>query len=167
MHSSSKQQTQSENRFQKARIERIIVSSGIGKIKDPKVVDQIKKDLATITGQKPVVTRSKKSIAGFKLRLGEAVGLMVTLRGKKMTNFFKKLIHVVLPAMRDFKGIGRKSFDKNGNLNLGIREYIVFPEISYGSTMSSHGIEVTVVIRAQSVDQAIDFIKSSGLPIQE
>lgn len=149
------------------KFDRIVIACGIGKIKDQGLTDQIKKDLSLITGQKPVVTKSKKSIAGFKLRQGESVGLVVTLRGLRMMNFLTKLIQVVLPAIRDFHGISIQSFDLQGNLTIGLREYTVFPEISYVANRVSHGLEVTLVIRAKNRDQAIELMKFNGLPIRE
>lgn len=148
------------------KLDRIVISCGIGKIKDQRLIDQIKKDLAEIGGQKPIVTKSKKSIAGFKLRRGDSVGLVVTLRGLRMIDFLTKLIQAVLPAIRDFRGINIKSFDSQGNLTIGLKEYAVFPEISYVANRVSQGLEISLVIRAKTRHQAIELMKAYGLPIR-
>lgn len=162
-----KQKLGIENSLALPKLDRVVISCGIAKIKDQPLLDQIKKDLSLIAGQKPVVTKSKQSIAGFKSRRGESIGLVVTLHGWRMMNFLTKLILVALPAIRDFRGIGVKSFDSQGNLTIGFREYTVFPEISYVANRVSHGLEVTVVIRAPARDQAIELMKAYGLPIRE
>lgn len=149
------------------RLEKISVSVGIGKIRDKK--DMIAKtidNLTKITGQKPVVTKSKKSISGFKLREGEKVGLKVTLRGKRMFDFYDRLINTALPQIRDFSGIAVSSIDKSGNVSIGIKEHVIFPEISYDEIDSSHGIGVTITIKADSKEEAIQYYKISGFPLE-
>lgn len=149
------------------RLEKITVSVGIGKIRDKK--DMIVKtidNLTKITGQKPVVTKSKKSISGFKLREGEKVGLKVTLRGKRMFDFYDRLINTALPQIRDFSGIAISSIDKSGNVSIGIKEHVIFPEISYDEIDSSHGIGVTITIKADSKEEAIQYYKISGFPLE-
>lgn len=149
------------------RLEKITVSVGIGKIRDKK--DMIAKtidNLTKITGQKPVVTKSKKSISGFKLREGEKVGLKVTLRGKRMFDFYDRLINTALPQIRDFSGIAISSIDKSGNVSIGIKEHVIFPEISYDEIDSSHGIGVTITIKADSKEEAIQYYKISGFPLE-
>lgn len=147
------------------KVMKIVISTGIGNIKDQTSVQQIIRDLASITGQKPIITRAKKSIAGFKVRQGDKVGLTLNLRGKRMYHFLHKLIHVVLPAIRDFRGIPTSAFDKNGNLTIGIQEYAVFPEISYQTVGVTYGLAITIVTNATSHHEAIGLMKAFGLPL--
>ena len=149
------------------RITKVVVNVGIGKIvKDAKMIERIEKDLAKITGQKPAVRKAKKSIAGFKLRESTPVGLMVTLRGTRMYDFIDRLISVALPRSRDFQGISAKSFDSRGNLNIGIREQNIFPEVSYESLKDIFGLEVTVVVAATTRDESMELLKKIGFPIR-
>lgn len=154
------------NRHQLPEITKIVVSAGIGQVKDPAQIKPIIADLAAITGQRPVLTRAKKSIASFKVRKNDLVGLTLNLRGKRMYNFLDKLIKVVLPAIRDFRGLSTKAFDQRGNLTIGLKEYSVFPEISYQTSGVSYGLEITVVIKAYHRDHAIALLKAWGLPIR-
>jgi len=147
-------------------VEKITVSSKIGKIKDSKMIEQIKTDLSKITGQRPIATKAKKSIAGFKVRQGELVGLTVNLRGPRMTDFLVKLVSVVLPSIRDFRGLPMKSFDQHGNLNVGIKEYTVFPEIAYDNATTTQGLGISISVKARSRSESIDLMKSYGLLIQ-
>ncbi|MBZ1348686.1 MAG: 50S ribosomal protein L5 [Candidatus Liptonbacteria bacterium] len=155
------------------KIEKIIVSVGIGKSRqlnsqfDEKILPEIKKELSLITGQIPTDTQSKKSIAGFKVREGEVVGLKITLRRKRMNDFLKRLINTVLPRVRDFKGIDLKSVDKNGGLNIGFKEQVVFPEINQEISKASFGLQVTVALNTGNRNKAIDFYKEIGVPFKK
>ena len=126
----------------------------------------IEKDLATITGQKPAASGAKQSIAGFKMRKGDIVGLKVTLRGKRMKNFLTKLIEVVMPRVRDFHGIDPKQIDKGGNLTIGIREHIVFPEVNQDDVKFDFGLEVTLVSNAKNKEEGYELFKSLGVPLK-
>ena len=148
------------------KVEKVVISVGIGKIvKDEKTVEKIANDLAKLTGQKPVFRKAKKSIASFKVREGVNIGLMVTLRGKRMYDFMDRLISVALPRSKDFRGIDTKNFDKNGNLNLGIKESSIFPEITYETLKDIFGLEVTVVTTARDKEKGIALLKLMGFPI--
>ena len=148
------------------KVEKVVVSTGIGKIvKDEKTVEKIANDLAKLTGQKPVFRKAKKSIASFKVREGVNIGLMVTLRGKRMYDFMDRLVSVALPRSKDFRGIDTKNFDKNGNLNLGIKESSIFPEITYETLKDIFGLEVTVVTTARDKEKGIALLKLMGFPI--
>lgn len=155
------------------KIEKVIVNVGFGKFISGKTSDERKKiadsiliDLAQICGQRPVLTKAKKSIAGFKIREGQPVGVKVTLRKKVMYDFLERLINIVLPRTRDFRGINPNSIDEKGNLTIGIREHIVFPEVSPEVTRFNFGLEVTVVIRADSREEGTEFLKLLGFPIK-
>ena len=153
--------------MQAPRISKVVVNVGTGKItKDAKMLERIEKDLAKITGQKPAVRAAKKSIAGFKLREGSPVGLTVTLRGTRMYDFIDRLISVALPRSRDFQGLLPRSFDEKGNLNIGIKEHNIFPEITYESLKDIFGLEVTIVTNAGSRERGISFLKFMGFPIK-
>ncbi len=150
------------------KVEKVVINVGIGKmVKDDKFIEKAKKDLALLSGQKPVARQAKKSISGFKLRQGVDIGLVVTLRGKRMYDFIDRLIHVALPRSKDFRGIDKKNFDSNGNLNLGIKEHSIFPEITYESLKDIFGLEVTVVTSARNKDMGIALLKLMGFPIKE
>jgi large subunit ribosomal protein L5 len=154
------------------RIEKVVINTGIGRIllnTDPsqreKTIEEISSDLALITGQKPLVTKSKKSISAFKLRKGMPVGLKVTLRRSRMFDFLDRLINIVIPRMRDFQGISRKSIDKNGNLTLGIKEHIIFPEIQPEKSKRIFGLEITIVTSAKTKEEAIRLFELIGFPL--
>jgi large subunit ribosomal protein L5 len=150
------------------KVEKIVVNVGVGKtLKDAKLLEAIIEDLRKITGQAPVKTLAKKSIAGFKIRENQVVGLMVTLRGQRMYDFLEKLIKVALPRVRDFKGISNKSFDGHGNYSLGMKEQIVFPETSREHLEHTFGFEVNIQTTAQDDKQARALLKSLGFPFQE
>jgi len=150
------------------KVEKVVISVGIGKIvKDEKTVEKIANDLAKLTGQKPVFRKAKKSIASFKVREGVNIGLMVTLRGKRMYDFMDRLVSVALPRSKDFRGIDTKNFDKNGNLNLGIKESSIFPEITYETLKDIFGLEVTVVTTAKDQQKGIALLKLMGFPIKK
>ena len=140
-----------KNTMNLPKFEKIVINVGAGEaVQNPKSLDFIQKDLTLITGQKPVVTKAKKSIAGFKLREGMPIGVMVTLRGKRMYDFCSRLISIVLPRIRDFKGINSLSFDGNGNYTLSIKEHLVFPEIDFDKTDKIRGLGITIVTSAKN-----------------
>lgn len=149
------------------RIEKVVINTGVGKIvKEEKTIERIAKEIMMITGQKPVFKKAKKSISGFKLREGVSVGISVTLRGKRMYDFLDRLISIALPRSRDFRGIEVKNFDKMGNLNLGIKESSIFPEINYENTKDIFGLEVTVVTTAKNRERGAELLKQLGFPIK-
>lgn len=151
------------------KIIKTTVNVGIGSqaLKDDKVRQAISKDLALITSQKPISTLAKKAISGFKTRKGMVVGLKVTLRGRRMFDFLSRLINVALPRTRDFRGLPFKSIDERGNLTLGIKEHIIFPEISPENIKRIFGLEVTVVTNAKSREEALELFKLLGFPIKK
>lgn len=158
----------------KNRLEKIVVTSGIGKIAgsmqnfEEKILPAIIKDFAAITGQKPAVRRAKRSIAGFKIREGAIVGLAATLRGEHMVDFLLKLNTVILPRIRDFSGIAKESIDAGGNLNIGIKESVVFPEINSDEIRTEFGIQVTIVPKAvKSREEAINLYRNLGVPMKK
>ena len=149
------------------KLEKIVLSIGLGEAtQDSKALEVAEKDLATVSGQRPVTTRAKKSIAAFKLRAGMPIGMMVTLRGKRMYDFFDKLVNVVLPRFRDFRGVSRDSFDGQGNYSLGIKEQIVFPEIDYDEVVKIRGLAVSIVTTAKNDNEARDLLELMGMPFR-
>jgi large subunit ribosomal protein L5 len=156
-----------KNVMQVPKLERIIVNMGLGEaVQNAKLVESAAEELKAITGRKPVVTRAKKSIAGFKLREGMPIGVMVTLRGEQMYDFLDRLVSIALPRTRDFKGISPKAFDGRGNYTLGIREQIVFPEINYDKIDRIKGMNVTLVTTAETDEQGRALLKSLGMPFR-
>jgi len=156
------------NVMQAPRIEKVVLNIGLGETKDnPKALDAATRDLETITGQKPIVTKAKKSIANFKLREGSEIGAKVTLRGDRMWSFLDRLMNVVLPRVRDFRGISPNAFDGRGNYTLGLREQLIFPEIDYDSIDKVRGMEVTIVTTAQTDEQARALLKMLGMPFRK
>lgn len=151
------------------KIKKVIVNVGIGSsaLKDEKIQEIISKDLTLITGQKPVPTLARKAIAGFKTRKGMEVGLKITLQGKRMFEFLSRLINVALPRTRDFRGLSPKSIDQGGNLTIGIKEHIIFPEISGEDIKKIFGLEVTVVSNARTRKEALELFKLLGFPIKK
>jgi large subunit ribosomal protein L5 len=148
------------------RIQKIVVGIGLGEaIQNAKALESAEKDLATITGQKPVITHARRSIAAFKLRAGMPIGMMVTLRGKRMWDFFDRLVGIVLPRIRDFRGISGDAFDGRGNYSLGLKEQIVFPEIDYDKIEKIRGLQVTIVTSARRDDEAKLLLKLMGMPL--
>jgi large subunit ribosomal protein L5 len=148
------------NIMQLPKLGKIVLSIGLGEAtQEPKALEAAEKTLATISGQHPVTTRAKRSISSFKLRAGMPIGMMVTLRGKRMYDFFDKLVNVVLPRLRDFRGVSGDSFDGRGNYSLGIKEQIVFPEIEYDKVDKIRGLEVTIVTTAKNNDEARDLLE--------
>ncbi len=155
------------NVMQLPKLEKIVLNIGLGEaIQDPKAIEAAEKDLSTMSGQRPVITKAKKSIAPFKLRAGMPIGMMVTLRGKRMYDFFDKLVNIVLPRFRDFRGISRDSFDGRGNYSLGIKEQIVFPEIDYDKIDKVRGFEVIMVTTAKNDDEARTLLELMGMPFR-
>jgi large subunit ribosomal protein L5 len=149
------------------RLNKIVVNMGVGEAtQNAKILDPAVNELGQITGQKPVVTRAKKSIAAFKVREGMPIGAMVTLRGDRMYEFLDRLITIVLPRVRDFKGVSTKSFDGRGNYTLGLHDQLIFPEISYEKVDKQKGMNVTIVTTAQSDDQARSLLKHLGMPFR-
>ena len=149
------------------RIEKITLNIGLGEaVADKKVMEFALADLTKIAGQKPVVTKARKSIAGFKIREGYPVGCMVTLRKDKMYEFLDRLVNVALPRVRDFRGLNGKSFDKNGNYNFGVKEQIIFPEIEYDKIDTLRGMNITITTSAKSSDEARALLKSFSFPIK-
>jgi len=156
-----------DNVMQSPQLRKIVLSIGLGEaIQEAKALEAAEKDLATITGQHPVTTRAKKSISAFKLRAGVPIGMMVTLRGKRMYDFFDKLVNIVLPRFRDFRGVSRDSFDGRGSYSLGIKEQIVFPEIEYDKVDKIRGLEVTIVTTAKNDDEARALLELMGMPFR-
>jgi len=147
------------------KIEKVVINMGVGEaIQNAKLLDTASEELSTITGQKPVITRAKKSIASFKLREGQAIGTMVTLRGDKMYEFLDRLINIALPRVRDFRGVPTKSFDGRGNYTLGIRDHLIFPEIDPGKVDKSKGMNITIVTSAPNDEQARFLLRELGMP---
>ncbi len=149
------------------RIEKVVVNCGVGRFREEKEREEIQKFLALITGQKPAPREARKAIASFKTRQGLVVGYQVTLRGKRMWDFLSRLINIALPRTRDFQGIPEKSFDPKGNLTIGIKEHIVFPEIIGEDYRFLFGLEVTVVTTAKKREEGIELLKLLGFPIRE
>ncbi|MBC7093062.1 50S ribosomal protein L5 [Candidatus Bipolaricaulota bacterium] len=155
------------NVMQVPRVEKVVVNMGVGKHDDPKVLEGAMKNLAQITGQKPVVTRAKRSISDFKIREGDAIGCMVTLRGVRAYEFLAKLFHVALPGIRDFKGVSPDSFDGRGNFSVGITEQLVFPEVSYDDVVRVQGMDITIVTTAHTDREAYHLLAALGCPFRK
>jgi len=154
-----------DNGMQVPRVEKIVVNIGVGEALDnAKALDAAVEDMTTVTGQKPVVTKARKSIANFKLREGRSIGVRVTLRGERMWSFLDRLVNVALPRTRDFRGVSANSFDGRGNYTLGIRDHSIFPEIDYTKVETPKGMNVTVVTTAATDDQARFLLQELGFP---
>jgi large subunit ribosomal protein L5 len=157
-----------QNVMEIPRLEKIVVNIGVGEaIENAKALDSAVEDLTTIAGQKPVVTRARKSIANFKLREDKAIGVKVTLRGERMWSFFDRLVNLALPRVRDFRGISPDSFDGRGNYTLGLTEQLVFPEIQYDSIDKVRGLEVTIVTTARTDDEGRALLRLFGMPFKD
>ncbi|MGM0436811.1 MAG: 50S ribosomal protein L5 [Bacillota bacterium] len=157
-----------DNIMEIPEVEKISINVGLGDAKeDPKLLDSVVEDIAKITGQQPTVTRSKTSIANFKIREGMPIGVKVTLRGEIMYEFLYKLISVTLPRIRDFRGVSADSFDGRGNYSLGIKEHTVFPEINVDDVNKVHGLEVTIVTSAESDEEAFELLDLMGMPFRK
>jgi large subunit ribosomal protein L5 len=155
------------NVMQVPKIERVVLNIGVGEaIQNPKALDGAVNDLMVISGQKPVITRAKKSIAGFKLREGMPIGCKVTLRGDRMYDFLDKLINFILPRVRDFRGVSPQAFDGRGNYSLGIKEQTIFPEIDYDKIDKIRGLEVVIVTTAKNDEEGRELLKSMGMPFR-
>ncbi len=156
------------NVMQVPRLEKIVLNIGLGEAMDnPKAMEAATQDLMTITGQRPIVTLARTSIANFKLREGRAIGAKVTLRGAKMWAFLDRLINVALPRTRDFRGISANSFDGRGNYTLGLREQLIFPEIVFDKIDKVRGMEITIVTTAETDDQARQMLQMMGMPFKQ
>jgi large subunit ribosomal protein L5 len=156
------------NVMQVPGIEKVVINIGLGEAMDnPKAMDAAVGDLMKITGQRPVITKARKSIANFKLREGRAIGAKVTLRGEKMWAFLDRLLNIVLPRVRDFRGISPDAFDGRGNYTLGLREQLIFPEIEYDKIDKVRGMEITIVTTAQTDDQAAVMLQMLGMPFRK
>jgi large subunit ribosomal protein L5 len=156
------------NVHQVPKLSKVVINMSVGEaIQNSKVLDTAVKELETISGQKAVITKAKKSIAAFKLREGMSIGAKVTLRGERMYVFLDKLFNIVLPRIRDFRGLNRKSFDGRGNYNLGLREQIVFPEINYDRVDKMRGMDIVIVTTAKTDEEATEFLTQMGLPLQK
>ncbi len=157
-----------KNIFEVPKLVKIVVNIGVGEaVSDSKIINKAIEDLSLITGQKPVVTKAKKSIAGFKLRKGLNIGCKVTLRKKRMFEFLDRLIFIALPRVRDFKGLSKKSFDGNGNYSIGIKEQIIFPEIDYDKVDKIRGMDITITTTTTNQDHAYELLKSFNLPFKD
>jgi len=155
------------NRHQVPTLEKIVVNVGVGEaIKQPKMLDKVVEELATITGQQPVRKKAKKSIANFGLRQGQEIGAAVTLRGARMWEFLDRFISVAVPRIRDFRGLGTRSFDGRGNYSLGVKEQMIFPEINYDDIEQIHGMDITFVTSAERDDLALALLKELGMPFR-
>ncbi len=157
-----------KNIMQVPKVTKIVVNMGVGDaILDPKLLDAAVNDLALITGQRPLVTKAKKSIASFKIREGMSIGCKVTLRGETMYSFLDKLINAVLPRVRDFSGVSPKSFDGRGNYALGLKEQLIFPEIDYDKVVKIRGMDIIIVTSSDNDDQARALLAKMGMPFKE
>ncbi len=153
--------------MQVPRLEKIVINMGCGDgSHDHKFIEAAQKDLELITGQKTVVTKARKSIAGFKIREGQAIGVKVTLRGEAMYNFMEKLIRVALPRVRDFRGVSKTAFDGKGNYTLGIKEQLIFPEIEYDNVVKVRGMDIVFVTTAKTNEEAFALLKAFGMPFK-
>lgn len=149
------------------RLQKIVINIGMGEALDnPKSLDFAVQDLATISGQRPVITKARKSVAGFKLRAGRAIGVKVTLRGERMWAFLDRLCHVALPRQRDFRGVSPSAFDGRGNYTLGLREQLIFPEINYDKIDKIRGMEITIVTTAKTDEEARRLLELLGMPFR-
>ena len=153
--------------MQAPRISKIVINIGVGDaVQNPKVLDDAVNELTQITGQKPLITRAKKSIATFKLREGMPIGCKVTLRGERMYDFFDKLVTIALPRVRDFRGVNPKGFDGRGNYTLGVKEQLIFPEINYDKVSKIRGMDIVIVTTAQTDQEAFELLKQFGMPFK-
>jgi large subunit ribosomal protein L5 len=154
-----------DNVMRVPRVKKVVLNIGLGEaIANPKALESAEKDLATISGQHPVVTKSKRSIAAFKLRTGMPIGMMVTLRDRRMYEFMDRLVSVVLPRIRDFRGVSRASFDGRGNYSLGFKDQLMFPEIDYDKVEKPRGFQITIVTTARSDEEGRRLLELMGMP---
>jgi len=154
-----------KNQYQVPKLKKICVNVGVGAAtQDPKLVDSVAKDIENIVGQKPVITKAKKSVSNFKLREGMKIGCKVTLRKSRMYEFLDKLINISIPRIRDFRGVPDKSFDGNGNYTLGIKEQVIFPEINIDNVTKHFGMDITFVTSAKTNNESLELLKAFGMP---
>ncbi|MBA2176938.1 50S ribosomal protein L5 [Halobacillus locisalis] len=154
--------------MQTPKVEKIVINMGVGDaVQNAKALDTAVEELTMITGQKPVITKAKKSIAGFRLREGMPIGAKVTLRGERMYQFLQKLIQVSLPRVRDFRGISKKAFDGRGNYTLGVKEQLIFPEIDYDKVSKVRGMDIVIVTTADSDEESRELLAQFGMPFQK
>ena len=154
--------------MQAPKLEKIVINMGVGDaVANSKALDVAVEELAQLSGQKPVVTKAKKSIAGFRLREGMPIGAKVTLRGERMYEFFDKLVSVSLPRVRDFRGVSKKSFDGRGNYTLGVKEQLIFPEIDYDKVNKVRGMDIVIVTTANTDEEARELLTQFGMPFQK
>lgn len=157
-----------QNIMQVPKIEKVVVNMGVGDaIQNPKALDNAVAELAQITGQRPVVTKAKRSIAAFKVRTGMKIGCKVTLRGERMYSFLDRLVNIALPRVRDFRGVGAKAFDGRGNYTLGIKEQLIFPEINYEKVEKIRGMDVIIVTTARTDEEGRGLLAAMGMPFRE
>lgn len=157
-----------KNPMQVPRLHKVVLNIGLGEaIQNPKALEAATSDLATISGQRPIITRGKKSIASFKLRAGMAIGVMVTLRGDRMYEFLDRLLNATLPRVRDFQGVPRKAFDGRGNYTMGIKEQIIFPEIDYDKVDKIRGLQVSIITTADSDEESRKLLELMGMPFSD
>ena len=157
-----------KNIMQVPRLDKVVLNIGLGEaIQEAKAMEAAEKDLTAISGQHPIITRAKKSIAAFKLRTGMSIGLKVTLRGERMYDFFDKLVNAVLPRVREFQGVSQNSFDGQGNYTLGLKEQIVFPEVDYDKVDKLRGLEVSIVTTAKTDDEGRHLLEALGMPFSK
>ena len=154
--------------MQVPKVDKIVINMGVGDaVQNTKALDAAVEDLTIISGQKPVITKAKKSIAGFRLREGMPIGTKVTLRGERMYEFLDKLISVSLPRVRDFRGVSKRAFDGRGNYTLGVKEQLIFPEIDYDKVSKIRGMDINIVTTANSDEEAHELLKQFGMPFQK
>ncbi len=156
------------NKMQAPRVEKVVVNIGLGEAtQDAKMLDAASTDIATITGQKPVITRARKSIANFKVREGNAIGVMVTMRGSQMWEFLDRLLNATLPRIRDFRGVSPKAFDGRGNFSLGVQEQLIFPEIDYDKIDRVRGMQINIVTSARTDEEGTRLLELLGMPFSK
>lgn len=157
-----------KNKLAAPKITKVVISIGLGEAKDNQgILDKVRVYFAALAGQSPVVTKAKKSIANFKVAAGQPVGMMVTLRGEKMYSFLDKLINVVLPKVRDFRGVSDKSFDSQGNLNIGLKEQTIFPEVDYKTVDKTRGLAITITTSVKNKEQSKKLLEYLGMPFRD
>ena len=156
-----------KNPWEAPRLEKIVINMGVGDaIQNPKLLDAALNDLTLITGQRPMVTKAKKSVSNFRLRVGMAIGCKVTLRGERMYEFWDRLVNVAIPRIRDFRGVLTKSFDGRGNYTLGIKEQVIFPEINYDKIDKIRGMDITIATTARTDEEAFELLGTMGMPFR-
>lgn len=157
-----------DSKMEIPKVEKIVINMGVGEAaRDSKFIEAAVKDLELISGQKPVINKARKSIAGFKIREGQEIGAKVTLRGEQMYNFMEKLIKISLPRVRDFRGVSNKAFDGKGNYTLGIKEQIIFPEIEYDQILKVRGMDIVFVTTAKTNEEALELLSGFGMPFRK